>query len=367
LAITFQVVSLKDQYIPIQVTLERKFRHDVETFTGYLESDDENKHAYAYRGIDCESEPTQVSWEEARKKNKRIMVLADPGMGKSTLLKMEAVSNAHSEREKLSNGEITIDDVNFPILLRLYDLSEKAEEVFDAVIALVQREYPKTSKDIIDLLKKKLENGKCVLMLDALDEVPGERRNELSRKLDLFVRNYDCPIICTSRIVGYGGSFLTDSKEVEIVPFSQKQTEKYIRTWFNLADIKDDSVSADGLVRELKDKPQVQGLAQNPLLLSLICSLYQEKKISLPARRCEIYEKAVDYILGEWREKKKPQLKGREIAKRRLLEYLAYHFTCESKEIFSSDDLFDKIIVYPQFDRIFKNDDINTLILNFVQ
>ena len=43
------------------------------------------------------------------------------------------------------------------------------------------------------------------------------------------------PLICTSRLVGYSVAFVDGAKEVEIVPFSQKQTAEYIEIWFNNA------------------------------------------------------------------------------------------------------------------------------------
>lgn len=51
------------------------------------------------------------------------------------------------------------------------------------------------------LLKEKLKTGKCILILDALDEVTREHRNRLKDKLNRFVQTYPCQIICTSRIV----------------------------------------------------------------------------------------------------------------------------------------------------------------------
>jgi HEAT repeat protein len=335
-----QEIILEDQYIPIEVTLERKYRHEVETSWGYAESEEELKRIYALKRMDEESQPSQVPWEEAKKKHQRIMVLADPGMGKSTLLKMEALSTARGEREKQKNGK-DINDVIFPIALTLSELNEKDEEIYDSILALISRNYPKTSGGIIHLLEKNLNDGKCLLLLDALDEVRKDDRNNLSKKLERFARNYPCPIICTSRIVGYGDAFLADAKEVEIVPFSQKQIERYVKTWFANAagSINDDSVSADGLLQELRNKPQIRGLSQNPLLLSLLCRLYQEKKLMLPARRCQVYEKAVYYMLSEWRSKRKQQDESTVDVKIELLEELAYYFTCEGKEIFSLREL----------------------------
>jgi HEAT repeat protein len=368
---TPQKVVLKEQYISIQVTLDAK-RKDVENFWGYVESETELKRAYALKGMGEESQRSQVDWKEARKQHQRLMVLADPGMGKSTLLKMEAGTTAQREKQKLLDNDITLDEAVFPLFLRLSDLiDEKVEEIFKAEIidiipVLIQRDYPKTAATIQLLLKEKLEKGKCVLLLDALDEVPREHRNRLKDKLNRFAGNYPCPIICTSRIVGYGGALMKGAKEVEIVPFSYRQTEEYIEIWFkNLAGYVDKSVSAKGLIQELRNKPQIGGLAQNPLLLSLLCSLYQEKGLTLPARRTQVYEKAVDCMLQKWSQNRKPQSEGKIRAKVRLLEELAYHFSCEGKEIFSSDELYGWIEEYLQGEKVptvFRKTDTGELI-----
>ncbi|MEH1861114.1 MAG: HEAT repeat domain-containing protein, partial [Nostoc sp.] len=435
---TKEKVILKEQYIPVQVTLERKYKHEIETSWAYTEGEAGFKRLYAMKGFDEElqkikEEETKrvvVDWEEAKKENQKIMVLADPGMGKSTLLRMEAGLIAREEREKLRNlspspspsrgGEqdtslptttvytqvieslpvlelphpnpplgkgreldflvsplskgglrgvkpgsqnnsdlcehrsfptkggnwgvrsnLGVNDVIFPLFLRLSDLAEAEGEIIDAIPRIIERDYPKTAKSIKYLLEDKLKNNKCLLLLDALDEVPQEYRPRLKERLNRFLRNYDCPIICTSRIVGYGGAFVDSAKEVEIVPFSQKQTEAYIQIWFKNAAgyIEDDSVSAEGLIVEIQNKPQIAGLAQNPLLLSLLCSLYQTKGLRLPARRAQVYEKAVDYMLSQWRNDNNRLSSENVIAKKKLLAELAYKFSCEGKEVFSRDEL----------------------------
>jgi HEAT repeat protein/phage terminase Nu1 subunit (DNA packaging protein) len=339
-----QPIILKDQYIPIQVTLERKYTHAVETTWGYAESEAELKRAYALKGLE-ESQPSQVDWKEAKKQHQRIIVLADPGMGKSTLLRREACSTAQEERQSLKNNNKKLEEVVFPLFLRLSDLAETPEEIIDAIPVLIQRDYSETATQMMELLREKLKIGKCLLLLDALDEVPTEhrQRQRLIEKLNRFAqREPPCPIICTSRIVGYGGAFVQGVKEVEIVPFSQKQTEQYIETWFRNAAgyLNDDTVSAASLIQELRNKPQIRGLAQNPLLLSLICSLYQEKGLTLPARRCQVYEQAVRYMLGKWSKHRNPELNDAWIdAKTELLEELAYQFSCDGKEIFTLREL----------------------------
>ena len=375
-----QRIVLQDQYIPIQVTLERKYKHEIETIFSYAESEGELKRVYALKHQE-DSQPTQVDWAEAKQQHQRIMVLADPGMGKSTLLKMEAGLTAESERKCLESNGKNVEDAILPLFLRLSDLVDEKQadifsaEIIDAIPLILGKEYCNTLQDNLEtaavigqILNEKLRTGKCLLLLDALDEVPQKHRLYLSKKLNRFVRNYPGSIICTSRIVGYGGGFLDGAKEVEIVPFSQKQTEEYIEFWFKNAAgyLNDDSVSAPALIRELQNKPQIRGLAQNPLLLSLICSLYQEKGLTLPARRCQVYEQAVCYMLGKWSQNRQSQSEGRMVAKTRFLSELAYHFTCQGQEIFSRDQLYDRIEEYLQGERVptsFKDADTGDLIV----
>ncbi|WP_107670181.1 HEAT repeat domain-containing protein [Cyanothece sp. BG0011] len=351
---TQEKVKLQDQYIPIQVTLERRFTHEIETLKNYQIADLDSKDAYAIKGIKKQEEKEQkikiakVDWKEAKKDHKKIMVLADPGMGKSTLLKHETIIKVKEELDNLDNK--SIDDLVFPLFIRLSELARETGEIIDIIPTILKQDYSEIIDKIEYYLQEKLKQGKCLLLLDALDEVPKNDRIPLSEKLNRFLKNYPCHLICTSRIVGYGGKFIDGGKEVEIVPFDDKKTADYIKTWFDYAagKIEDETVSADGLINELKNKPQIQGLAQNPLLLSLLCSLYQSKGLILPARRTQVYEKAVNYMLSQWSKDNQRKLldDGWIIAKKNLLEYLAYKFSCQNQEVFSKEDLYNKINEY---------------------
>ncbi|MGM3307266.1 NACHT domain-containing protein [Anabaena sp. WFMT] len=355
---TTQPIILKDQYIPIQVTLERKYTHTIETTWSYAESEAEMKRAYSLNRLE-ELKRTQVDWPEAKKQHQRLMVLADPGMGKSTLLKREAYLTAQAALKNLEDNSQALEDLVVPIFLRLSEIADATKEpiakVSDAILKLLELKYEKHFPDIKDFVADKLKIGKCLLLLDARDEVPKESRNKLSENLNSFLRNYNCPIICTSRIVDYSKGFLDNAEDVEIVPFNETQINQYIETWFEIAAeyINDNSISAAALIRELQNKPQIHGLVQNPLLLSLICSLYQEKGINLPARRCEVYEQAVKCMLTKWRKTHNPEVEDGWIdVKIELLEELAYQFSCNNQEIFTMRELRKSIDSYLRKDDI---------------
>jgi hypothetical protein len=353
---TRQPITLENQYIPIQVTLERKYKHEVETIWSYAESEAEIKRVYALKGSE-ESQRTQVDWTEAKKQleSKPIIVLADPGMGKSTLLRMEAYLTAKKERESLQDNSKNLEDIVFPLFLRLYDIAKDTKEptakIIDTISRLIESNYDKHFPEIQTILRDKFISGKCLLLLDSLDEVPKEYINHLFDKLNNFLRHYPCRIICTSRIVGYGGAFLEGLKEVEIVPFNQKQIDDYLKIWFQNADesLNNHSISASSLIRQLQNKPQIRGLTQNPLLLSLICNLYHEQDLTLPTRRCQVYEQAVRYMLCKWRKQRYSEINDGWIdAKIELLEELAYQFSCDNQEVFTIRELRDKIDKYKQ-------------------
>ena len=349
---TPQKIILKEQYIPIQVTLERIYRHEVESI-GYPESEEELKQAYALKHQE-ETRRTQVDWQEAKAEHQRLVILADPGMGKSTLLKIEALSTAQEQLDQLSQQQITVDEVVLPLFVRLSELAKDKVEILELMPQLMRRDYPRSFPGLEQFLTKQINDGKYLLLLDALDEVPIKQRKLLIEKLQRFTRKDPGQIYGTSRIVGYGGTLLDDAKEVEIVPFNSQQTEDYIKTWFANAQgyLEDESVSAEALIQELQHKPQIQGLAQNPLLLSLLCSLYQEKKLKLPARRGEVYAQAVAYMLEKWRNDNHRPIQNQENddywidIKRECLEFLAYDFSSHSQEIFSARELRAKIKIF---------------------
>lgn len=99
------------------------------------------------------------------------------------------------------------------------------------------------------------------------------------------------------------------------------------------------------LKRILDRDPQMEGLARNPLLLAIICLIF-ENKGQLPKRRVELYQEYIEMWLMHWRQKKVP---SRDLTPRkqiRLLEHLAFAFFLQEK--FTETELLDEIETYLQ-------------------
>jgi HEAT repeat protein len=336
-------VTLADQYIPIDVTLENSVRRETDSLSPY---DPGTRMAWSHRPLFDEFEADRVAWDVVRQQYTRLVVLGDPGMGKTTLLRMEAARLAHEQRQKLETGEVTVDEIIVPLLLRLPELARFDSEIFDAVLVLIRRDYPNIPESVHLLLAEKLRGGKCVLLLDGLDETPRQLRNSLSAKIsDRFGRNYPCPVICTSRVVGYVSGFLAGAREVEICPFREEQSRQFVRIWFRntmQSEVQAADQSAQ-ILRDLDANSQIAGLTRNPLILSLICSLYAEGKLAFPSRRTRIYAAALDCMLNEWRATREPQSPARVRSKLRLLEQLAWGFAERGKDVFTGEELYEAL------------------------
>lgn len=349
-----KLIKLIDQYIPINLTNKKKYNDLVEPTSGYTQSEEETRIAYAHvKTRTDENEEQPISWEEAKKLGERLIVLADPGMGKSTLLQREALVIAQSQLEFISEKsekKDILDNILFPIFLSLKEFSEskykaKNKNITDIIMEIISRKYSKDIvKPIAQLLKTKLKKGKCVLLLDGLDEVPKKKKLNLSKQLNGFLGNCPCKVICTSRIVGYS-SFLDEAKELEIHPFFHPEIEAYVKAWFNNAREEIVDSSPEKMLAELKSKPQIQGLTQIPLILSLLCSLYQEGALTLPARKSQIYKQAVNNLLTKWVLNRDTNIDEWDIEEiKPLLNYLAYYMSCNNKQIITNHELFKLVI-----------------------
>lgn len=179
-------------------------------------------------------------------------------------------------------------------------------------------------------LRPWLENGECLVLFDGLDEVVANRQRVIDYLQDLasgVLR--ECAVLLTTRIVGYAND-MAGWEHYELLSFQEKEITQFVRWYFAGADDK-----AQQLLRALKQSGEMHILATNPLLLSLVCFVFEAERFTLPARRVELYDRATLHMLKR-REPAYP-----ESDKRTLLEAVALHFFERGKEIFDEAELLD--------------------------
>lgn len=237
-----------------------------------------------------------------------LVILGDPGSGKTTFLKSLAL------RLAANPGPEPRLPVLAPISAFAKELSESNNlRVGDFLARYVHaNEGPAAFAEVLD---RALEQGRALVMLDGLDEVRDERlRDKVVQRVVnfyLFHRQAGNKFLLTSRIVGYRDVRQTAEGlgECTLLEFTDEDIEAFVDRWCAVleraASGETPSAAADAqrerseLLAAIHRDPGVRELAANPLLLTIL-ALVKRQGVELPDHRAELYEKYLDALLSSW-------------------------------------------------------------------
>jgi len=273
----------------------------------------------------------------------RLVLLGDPGSGKSTFVNFVALCLAgevlgakaanlarlieplpqededrQQEEEKEPQPQPWSHGALLPVRVVLRDFAARG---------LPPAGQPATVKHLWDFIAAELKSTALgdyerhlaqellkqggLLLLDGLDEVPeaDRRREQIKQAVEDFAATFHhCRILVTSRTYAYQQQAwrLPGFTETVLAPFSQGQIRRFVDRWYaHIAQLRGlDADDAQGraelLKRAIFGSDRLQALAERPLLLTLMVSLHAWRGGSLPERREELYADAVDLLLDWW-------------------------------------------------------------------
>ncbi|MBT6483680.1 MAG: NACHT domain-containing protein [Planctomycetaceae bacterium] len=266
---------------------------------------------------------------------RKLVIVGDPGSGKSTFLKYIALMLARSfvtgdssiARDKLSLPE----PLPIPIFLSCWDLADFLKQhdkltLSTLVAFIVDRLTAYGFSALPAAVEKLLEAGNCCLLFDGLDEVPTNAgREAISRLLEQCVKRYgDNRYVVTSRIRAYtGGTMLAgEFTRCDIQPFDADDRAEFIRNWVALLfQVQPEDVETEGsdaadefykITGAIEASDRIRPLAVNPLLLTVIAIVHRNRK-RLPEQRVDLYDECVDVLLGQRKEAERIQLSGKAV------------------------------------------------------
>jgi predicted NACHT family NTPase len=235
--------------------------------------------------------------------NKYIVILGDPGSGKSTLTKYIILSVLQiNNDEKLS----TVFSSYLPLRVELREFAglyaEKECKTFlDYFHHLAKTEGCSLTGEEVDSYLK--NSGKAIVVFDGLDEIFDPKEWErINRMIVGFALDYPkVRIIVTSRIVGYKRKILDDAGFVHFTlqDFEKEQIETFLDRWYPLVvDENEIEGRKSRIVKALKDSPSIRQLAGNPLLLTIMAIIGKHQE--LPREKWKLYEHAASVLVENW-------------------------------------------------------------------
>ncbi|MFD5738562.1 NACHT domain-containing protein [Streptomyces massasporeus] len=233
----------------------------------------------------------------------RILLQGAAGSGKTTLMHWLAVRAAQgdlpSELSQLQNR------VPFVIPLRTLIRSGLPK----VGLLLDELQYPAADSQPAGWLPRLLEHGRCLLLVDGIDEVQHDQRPRVRSWLEGLLSLYpDTAVVATSRpsavpddwLAGYGFTAFS------VLPMSPADVGTFIDRWF--AAVRESADwgwfrhEADDYRRALRAKVDVRAslmeMAANPRLCTLICAVWLEQRGYLPDGPMSLHRAALDLLLG---------------------------------------------------------------------
>ncbi|MFJ3972340.1 NACHT domain-containing protein [Streptomyces parvus] len=273
----------------------------------------------------------------------RVLLRGDAGAGKTTLLWWLA---AHASARTLSDALAPLNGL-VPFVVPLRTLRARGM-TFPGPAEL------STAADLpIDTAPegwagRVLETGRALLLVDGLDEVPPEEREQAHTWLSRLLARYpETRCVVTVRPLAVEPDWLRSEgfAELRLLPMRNEDIQAFVASWHRAARLSehDDSERLDELERDLSrqfdQNPTLRDLARTPLLCAVICALHRLRDGLLPETRWKLYRSALEMLLGHRDDRRRlgqPEGVGLEVEEHtQLLQRIAVWLVREGQSEFT--------------------------------
>lgn len=328
-------------------------------------------------------------------KFRNIVLLGEPGSGKSTLLRYLAVVYAQKTYKKISQVSRKAPKL-IPILLPIREIADeillRKKNICQAALGTLESLEVTKSERFSKWLEGRLKRGKCLVMIDGLDEVAekGDRKQVnrwVKQVIDRYPKNY---YLITSRHFGHDDSILKDVVILEVRELDLRYAEDFIHKWYlnkermtravsafrkkhrrnqnifwpqgsrarqaigeEAAAQKNAGISAGSLISKIRSHSSLARMAVNPLSLSMMVIVHSRGR-QLPDSRSELYRVICDSLLssreGEGlsiQPNKSPEDSGLKLSKAQnfaVLQSLSLNLMKANSIEFSSQEISEMIV-----------------------
>ncbi|WP_314178322.1 NACHT domain-containing protein [Streptomyces winkii] len=277
---------LDTAYIPLEATRDEQEPRDAE--------------AAAAPHADAPRPPrpgTPLPADRVLAAHNRVLLRGGAGSGKTTLMQWLAVTAARQAYDEQMTH--LLGRVPFVLPLRRIAHGDRRDGGLptpDRFLHAVRSNLAGTQPD--GWAERVLSAGRALLLIDGIDEVPADRRDETRRWLRELTGDFPGNLwLVTSRPSAVPENWLTgeDFAELSLSPMSRFDVAAFINRWHSAAEA--EPGLAEALVHAVRTNPDLGRLAVNPLMCGLLCALNRERRGSLPYGRRDLYDAALSMLL----------------------------------------------------------------------
>jgi formylglycine-generating enzyme required for sulfatase activity len=254
----------------------------------------------------------------------RLVLLGEPGSGKSTALRYLAYVLAGAGLDPQIDlaaclpgwtlgRRLPVFAPLLPLAKRFADDPTRQGEADDLWNYLVEHLQSKDANPgLAAAVHEEIAAGRAILLLDGLDEVAGaESRRKVVRAVQSFAARYPtCRMVVACRVRAYEGERnapwrLPGWPSATLADWTISQMRFFVQAWYHtLAGLRgrpevwrDERIA--GLTRAIAAREDLQRFGRQPLMLTVMALVHLNDG-RLPEERASLYGRCIDILLGQW-------------------------------------------------------------------
>jgi hypothetical protein len=235
-----------------------------------------------------------------------VLLKGRPGSGKSTALARLLLEEAQSLRPNQQN-QAKIIQIPILIELRLYETS-----ILDLILQFLKRHKLIIDSNTLESWLLENQNFRPLLLFDGINELPSDTARQ---NLKNFRQQYaEISMIFTTRDLG--SDDLNIEKKLEMLPLTEPQMQDFVKAYL--------PEKGEEMLKQLGNR--LKELAETPLLLWMLCSVFDDNQNKIPANLGLVFQ----IFTGIYNKKLKADVPTYQESRdwwRELLQVLAWKMT----------------------------------------